>query len=185
MLLVALVALFIYLLYINLEKKNNVISAVNWTNQQTSIKEAFNNSELAIIATIKEVKSYEQHKAVFTDYSIEILEVLKTNSAGDSQKIQVSLSGGDINGVHTRIERQKLLNIDETYLFLLNKRYPNDLNSNQYSPIGGYQGILSVISKNISGKKIFIGQQFNFENVLEKDIIQKDIESTFRNAIFK
>lgn len=174
---VSVIALAVFIsvgaIYFTINPKQ-VISHANWVGQQNSMKEVFENSELALIAKVNASNSYEQNKVVFTNYSVSVDKVLKSNGSVP-QDIEISLSGGDLNGVQYRFDKQKLLKKGDTYLFLLKKRYPKDANSKVYSLVGGYQGAINIKAEQVNNNKSYKGLHFNPDNNLEKELVDKDV----------
>lgn len=169
--LIAFVAVSIYQINISKNGKEVKINA-NYINQKDNIKDIINSSEIIVVGTVKSSNSYELSKAVFTNYTISVEKVLKKSSNFSiGEQIDVRLTGGQINGVNYVLEDTKYLNKNDTYMFMLEKTYPEDKNSNVYTPIGSYQGIISL--DKASGKF----KEFNKNNKIEKDILNKNTQN--------
>lgn len=143
---------------------------LNWTNQQTSFDEAYQNSDTVILGKIKNKETYEDKMVVFTLVEVEATEVIKGDNK-DSYKIL--FTGGELNGTIYKSEECVIPSEDGTYLFLLKSRE----NEGEYIPIGGYQGVFELDTKSNKTitKEVKI-KSFNQNNRIENEIINKDLK---------
>lgn len=155
--------------------ERRVVVHANWVDQRTSLQEAYNDADVAVIAIPVKSQSYKMHEAIFTDYSLRILRVLKGTPVPTD--IAVSLTGGEWQGVSYQVEGQRMLELGSPYLFLLKKRFPGDVANHQYTPIGGYQGIIKLKQEGEGGAVKWSAVSFNPENQLEKKVQGSDILS--------
>ena len=156
-----------------LTRKEPVVIRANWTDQKDNLTEAFTATEVAVIAIPVKAQSYKMHEAVFTDYALEILQVLKGGPVpGD---LKVTLTGGEWEGVAYRVEKQRMPDLGRPYLFLLQKRFPDDPGNIQYTPVGGYQGLIQLRREEAGGKVRWVAVPFNAENGIEAQVQGKDV----------
>ncbi|MCO1604724.1 hypothetical protein [Desulfosporosinus nitroreducens] len=147
----------------------------SWADSQKNIEEAYKNSDLVLIANVSSSKSYKLYESVFTNYKIDVIKTFKGSDKFSSDKIEVRLNGGKIGLKEYRVKGQEMLNHKGTYLFLLKKVWPNNPDSQEYAPIGGFQGIISLTNDNGN----FVGQNFNNINRLEKELTGKSLNLNF------
>lgn len=169
-----IVALLSIMIFVGYQIKPVTINA-SWADSQSNVLEAYKNSDLVLIANVSSSKSYKLYESVFTNYKIDVLDTFKGADKFSPDKIEVRLNGGNLVLKEYRVKGQKMLEQNGTYLFLLKKVWPNNPDSQEYTPIGGFQGIVSLANDN--GK--FVGQDFNDLNRLEKELKGKDLTLRF------
>lgn len=160
---------------IKLNSPEKRMYSMNWTEQQETFDEAYQNADSVIIGKVRGMETYEDKMVVFTMAEIETIEVLKGNV---ESACNVLFTGGTLNGIIYEGEECKIPSKDEVYLFLLKNRE----NEGEYIPIGGYQGVFELDykpNKNVS-KDIKI-REFNKNNRLEKNIVDKTVKDVINN----
>lgn len=160
----------------------------DYVNQKSNLKDLVSSSELIVKGKVTKITPIEFKKVIFTDYDIDIQDVLK----GENQHVVVRLTGGTLDGTKLVAEGIEQLEKNQEYMFCLQKVFPDDSSSNLFSPIGAYQGIFAIdesqkhtLSANeitTSGEvtlsdndKIKI-KSFNKNNVIEKELAGKEID---------
>lgn len=181
--LIVLIVTSVLLIHNFMQKNDTIIAYVSWTNQQHTVQEAFNNSEVVIAAKVTNGQSNKQGGVVFTDFSIEIIQILKSEEA-DLKDVLISQTGGKFEGKEYVTDGQIMLNEGDIYLFMLHKRYPNNPESKQYTLIGGYQGALLLDN---TGKSESLAtmtfSSFNPNNRLENEVNGKEWNEVFSHFI--
>jgi len=168
------VSIFGWLYFLKTPKQ--VTLHTNWVNQQGNLTQALKNSDLVIIARVNSHYSYSFKGVVFTNHKVTVESNIK--SSGDlPSAIEVSQTGGNYEGTIYNVEKQKPLVDGHTYLFILKKRFPDDKDSLVYTPIGGYQGVIKVQGESTTSGKKFVATDFNPDNNLEKEAVNRDILS--------
>ena len=155
-----------------------VTKHASWADSQKNIEEAFNNSDIVLIANVNTSKSYKLYESVFTNYKINVVKTFKGSEKFSPNKIEVRLNGGNLGLKQYKVIGQEMLQNNNTYLFMLKKVWPDDPNSQEYAPIGGFQGVISLTDLN----GYLVGQDFNSVNRLEKELKGKDVTSLLKTA---
>ncbi len=152
---------------------------MNWTDQQETFDEAYENSTTVILGKVNSTKTYEYKMVVFTMADVEPIEVLK----GESRSLyKVLFTGGKLNNVIYQTEYGKLPSENDTYLFLLTPRETEG----EYIPIGGYQGLFEVDASSNKAKNITTDikiKSFNQGNNLEPSVVGKSVEELVKEKI--
>lgn len=178
----------------------------DFINQKSNLKDVVSSSKLIVKGKVTKITPIEIREIIFTDYEIDVDEVLK----GEQQHVVVRLTGGTLNGAKQVSDEIKPLEKNQEYLFCLEKAFPDDSDSDVFSPIGAYQGIFAVektnllvsnkskakantILKSTIGDKVLLKssnndgtgnnnkvkiKKFNPSNAVENTILGKDIDIT-------
>ncbi|WP_432405076.1 hypothetical protein [Wukongibacter sp. M2B1] len=182
--LIAFCALFAFIgLSFNKTKQDDNNVHTNYVGIKNSIEEVYNQSDLVVTGNVKESYSYKIGNMIFTNYKIAIDETIKTKYDGFKDEIEVVQSGGRYEGQERVFKEIKPLEIGNTYLFLLNKTWPEKTNNNFFTPYGAFQGVIDFkIDKTAKmtkdEKKIVKG--FNKANKIEEKLINKDLNKMLK-----
>ena len=150
--------------------------SMNWTNQQNSFDEAFENSDVVVIGKIKNTEVYKDKMVVFTMADIEPINILK---GANRNSYNVLFTGGKFNDVIYETEQGKIPQDNGVYLFLLRARD----NEGEYIPIGGYQGLFSLDVDSNQSKIVTADikiKAFNQNNKLEKNLVGKVVSEIIK-----
>lgn len=176
---VIFVALLLGVTYLSLHSNKPINKVVMHTFPALldgSVHDNLKKASLAVIGKVVSEKTYDDNGVVFTDYSLQIDKIIKSKDPKPTE-ITVSLTGGIVKGTEYVVEGGKLLSKDDTYLFFLNKRFPDEKDSNLYCPAYYGEGVIKVNSEMINGKKEYKGVEFNQDNKFESNLIGKYVES--------
>lgn len=173
----------------SIHNSNNNVQhlSFDFINQKSNLKDVVSSSELIIKGKVTKITPLEIKKVIFTDYEIDVDDVLK----GEKQHVVVRLTGGTLDGTQLISDEIKPLEKNQKYIFCLEKVFPEDPNSNAFSPIGAYQGIFAIEEsdtvksttsasaslQSLNNDKVKI-KKFNTSNIVEKTILGKDIDIT-------
>jgi hypothetical protein len=147
----------------------------NYIDLKNNIHDAANASALIVTGTVKSQYSYKLYGVMFTNYVINITKVLKQSSNATKlpDKIEVRVTGGQLNGETEPFEDFNGLNNNDRCLFLLNKTFIDKPENNFYTPVGGgFQGII-VTKQDKEGNDIVT--KVNEKNIIENQVIGKGI----------
>ncbi|WP_055665919.1 hypothetical protein [Desnuesiella massiliensis] len=151
----------------------------NYMNLKANMKEIINDSGLIVIGKPIKINTFEYGNIIFTDYEIQTQEVLKNSNNHNTEKIVVRLTGGKLNGVEQVSENIKQLDLNNTYLFALHRTFPEKVGDCVYTPMGAYQGILNVNSKD--SESYYTVNGFNKDNEIEKEVLNKKLNKNLHN----
>jgi hypothetical protein len=153
--------------------KKVVICQTSYAELKSSLDEVVADADLIVKGKIKKVIPPQNMDNIYTDYEIDIENVIKGQSKDKSQKVIVRLPGGTSKeGIQYKYEDIKQLDKNSEYVFCLWKTFPKDSQSRIFSPVGAYQGILSI--NDLKDGKIKI-KNFNNKNKIEIDIVNKEL----------
>lgn len=121
-------------------------TTLHYSEQYGTYSDISESAELIMIATVKDVSvaNIGTSSLLFTHYSVDVNEVIKNTKNYDVSDACVRFTGGRRGDVNYKVKETPKLTIGDTYLFVLNKIYPEDDTSNDFSPRGGYQGAFKV-----------------------------------------
>lgn len=170
-------------------EENQATLHIEYATQYANFDQLKNKSDIVAIGNVKNVQTEEIEGLLFTNYEVEVIDTLKGDNT-TSNNIIVSLTGGETNQVSMVANETKLLELGDTYLFALQKVWPDDDSSNLYAPCGEYQGIFKCAStpdvlaigeseSDIEIDKLsqFIIEPFNDYNELEESLIAESVAS--------
>ena len=168
--------------YLGLNNKDKVVHIeVSKVSLPGTFEDNIKNSDIILVGKVTSSTSYDMHGVPFTDYSIETVKNIKSKKK-NLQDIKVSITGGKINGTQYIVDGENPLNIGDTYLLFLDKRYPNDDSNSQYTLV--YDNSIVKVNEELSGdKKVFKGDTFNPENPFETKLKEKDVEQELKNIL--
>lgn len=139
---------------------------MEWPDSIQNIKDAYNTSDLIVTGTVKNERTELINNLPFTYYTIDVEKNVKGSKL---KNIEVRVTGGMVNNITYKSDREIPLVVNKNYTLMVRKTYPDDTKSNVYTLTGGYQGAFELDNN----KKI---KAFNASNNLEKVVINKNIE---------
>ena len=169
----------------NNSKLNVSHLSFDYINQKDNINDVVSSSELIVKGKVTKITPIEVHKLIFTDYEIDVSDVLK----GEKQSVVVRLTGGTLGDTEIIADGIEPLVEDQEYLLCLHRVFPKDASSNLFCPVGGFQGIFQVdesaTEESTTGGSVKISntkndkfkiKKFNKSNKIETDIIGKEFD---------
>lgn len=164
------------------DKEREVWSTkLEYTEQFGSLENLLKESDVIVIAEIVDSTPIEVGRGVFTDYNVNIKNVLKNNQSYDLSDMKIRLAGGKTETIEEIVEKIPVLEIGKTYLFAGDKTYSKDDSKKEYTPSGAYQGVLELESVSETDARICL---MNPCNEVEKNAQGKtisDIEKMLGN----
>ena len=164
------------------DKEREVWSTkLEYTEQFGSLENLLKESDVIVIAEIVDSTPIEVGRGVFTDYNVNIKNVLKNNQSYDLSDMKIRMSGGKTETIEEIVEKIPVLEIGKTYLFAGDKTYSKDDSKKEYTPSGTYQGVLELESVSETDARICL---MNPCNEVEKNAQGKtisDIEKMLGN----
>ena len=164
------------------DKEREVWSTkLEYTEQFGSLESLLKESDVIVIAEIVDSTPIEVGRGVFTDYNVNIKNVLKNNQSYDLSDMKIRMSGGKTETIEEIVEKIPVLEIGKTYLFAGDKTYSKDDSKKEYTPSGTYQGVLELESVSETDARICL---MNPCNEVEKNAQGKtisDIEKMLGN----
>ena len=157
------------------------LSKLTYTEQYEEFQELLDNADVVVIAEIVDSTPIEVGRVVFTDYNVNIKNVLKNNQSYDLSDMKIRLAGGKTETIEEIVEKIPVLEIGKTYLFAGDKTYSKDDSKKEYTPSGAYQGVLELESVSETDARICL---MNPCNEVEKNAQGKtisDIEKMLGN----
>lgn len=148
---------------------------VSYVHYFETLDELWEISELCVIGTVK--KSEDSTLAV--NHELENIKVINSRIGELDPEMIVSTFGN----YASLPEEVQLLNVGDTYLFFLNKAYPDDDISKVYSAVGAYQGVYEVTPSKSGKLADYTFKQFNDKNAVEKNIIGKKLSESLGDIL--
>jgi hypothetical protein len=142
--------------------------------ERTSLEDLASSSQLIIEGKAKKITPAKISDVIFTNYEIDVKEVLKDNISWGNQKVIVSITGGTIDGEQQILDFEKQLEKRKNYIFCLRKVYPENPNDYQFSSAGISQGTFEIDDlKNGSVKIKPFNPLNNIENNMLNQVVSK------------
>lgn len=148
------------------------LSKITYTEQYEEFQELLDNADVVIIAEIVDSTPIEVGRVVFTDYNVNVKNVLKNNQSYDLSDMKIRLTGGKTQTDETNILETPNLKVGKTYLFAGNKTYSKDDSKKEYTPSGAYQGVFEleqVTDQDLKGREDYKICSMNPYNAAEED----------------
>lgn len=130
-------------------------SKVQYEPGYKSFFDQWKNSSTVLVAEVKGKEEVDNQRVVFTDYDVNIVDVLKNSNEYDLSNIKIRLLGGKTQFNQTISLESPVLEVGQTYLFVGEKVEPNSKNSQEFSPATAYKGIFRLVQTEQGDDYIF------------------------------